>query len=106
MDESNFQIINNKLKVRRRREESVSFKIGKPGKKNLILAISPNRPIYYELNNGTNKNDSFLNYFINLLKNIPKEEIKKYFFVMDNCTIHFTKKLIECYKNNNLKIIT
>ena len=106
LDESNFQIINNKLKVWRRRDESLAFKIGKPGRKNLILAICPNKAIYYELNNGTNKSDSFLNYFTNLLKNIPKEEIKNYFFIMDNCSIHLTKKLIDYYKKNNLKIIT
>ena len=66
LEESNFQIINNKLKVWRIRDETISFKIGKICRKNLILTISLYKAIYYELINGTNKSDSFLNYFTNL----------------------------------------
>lgn len=79
LDESNFQMVNNKLKIWRKKKEGVTFNVGKPGGKNIILAVSQNKMIFYEINDGTNKSDSFLNFFNNLMKIITPMRIKKLF---------------------------
>lgn len=106
IDESNFQTKNNKLYVWRKRDESPLFNVGNPERRNLILAVSSEEKIYYEINKGTNTNDSFLKFFEILLKKIPKEKKENYFFVFDNCSIHLTKTLLNYYEKNKLKVIT
>ena len=106
IDETNFQTKNNKLCVWRRKEETPFFEVGKPGKRNLILAISPDEIIYYEINKDTNKSNDFLKFFENLINKISQENINNYFFVLDNCSIHLTKSLFNFYENNKLKLIT
>lgn len=106
LDESNFQMTNNKLRVWRKKEESLLFDIGKPGKRNIILGVSPEKTIYFEINKGTNNSDSFLSFFKKIINNFQSEDLGKLFFIMDNCTIHLTKKLTDFYKEKNLKIMT
>jgi transposase len=67
--------------------------------------VSPEKTIYFEINEGTNNNESFLSFFKHLINVISKKELGQFFFVMDNCTIHLTKKLQDFYKKNKLKIM-
>lgn len=62
LDESNFEMTNNKLRVQIKKEESLLFDICKPGKRNIILGVSPEKTIYFGINKGTNDSNSFLSF--------------------------------------------
>ena len=106
IDESNFQIKNNHLKVWRKNRELPLFKVGKPGRRNIISAITNEELLLYQINKGTNTSETFLNFMKELLGILKKKSIDNSLFIMDNCTIHLTKMLKAFYKENNLKILT
>lgn len=106
LDESNFQLENNHLKIWRKKNELSYFKIGKKGRKNIIIAISNEELLLYKINEGTNTSNTFLEFMKNLLKIINEKNIADSLIIMDNCSIHMTKDLKEFYKENKLKIMT
>lgn len=106
LDESNFQLENNHLKIWRKKNELPYFKIGKKGRKNIIVAISNEELLLYKINEGTNTSNTFLEFMKNLLKIINEKNIADSLIIMDNCSIHMTKALKEFYKENKLKIMT
>lgn len=106
LDESNFQLENNHLKIWRKRNELPCFKIGKKGRQNIIVAISNEELLLYKINEGTNTSISFLEFMKNLLTIINEKNIADSLIIMDNCSIHMTKALKEFYKENKLKIMT
>ena len=106
IDESNFQLDNNHLKIWRKKNEIPCFNIGKRGRKNIILAISNEELLLYKINNGTNNSNTFLDFMKNLVNVLDEKGIKESLIIMDNCSIHMTKTLKEFYNNNKLKIMT
>ena len=101
IDESNFQVHNNHLKVWRKRGETSYFKVGPPGRRNIIAAISNDELLLYHINKGTNNSESFLNFMNELVQILEEKSIENSLLIMDNCSIHLSKKLIEFYKNKN-----
>ena len=79
IDETNFQINNNNLKVWRLKNKFLFFNIGKSDRRNLILAVTPNKTLHYEINKKKNKSKDFLKFFDSLLKKISKKSFKKSF---------------------------
>lgn len=106
LDETNVQLENNHLRVWRYNGECPYFKSDKRGRKNIIMAISSKKVIYYEINNGTNDSNSFLSFMEKLTEKMNEEEMKNSLIIMDNCSIHLTTKLREFYSNKKLKILT
>ena len=53
LDESNFQLENNNLRVWRHPDETPYFKALKRGRKNIIMAITDERILLYKINKGT-----------------------------------------------------
>lgn len=100
IDESNFQLDNNHLKIWRKKNEIPCFNIGKRGRKNIILAISNEELLLYKINNGTNNSNTFLDFMKNLVNVLDEKGIKESLIIMDNCSIHMTKTLKEFYNNN------
>ena len=105
LDESNFQIENNHLKVWRNKTELPLFNTYKRGRKNIILSIADNEILLFDFNDGTNKSSDFLDYMKKLISKIGEKELQKYLIIMDNCSIHHTKELRDFYTNNKLKIL-
>jgi len=71
LDESNFQLQNNHLRIRRKRKENPYFRLGKKDRKNIIVAKSNENLLLFTINNGTNNSATFLefmNEFISILK--------------------------------------
>lgn len=97
IDETNFQINNNNLKVWRLKNKFLFFNIGKSDRRNLILAVTPNKTLHYEINKRTNKSKDFLKFFDSLLKKISKNHLKNHLFIMDNCSIHLNKEHLEFF---------
>ena len=62
IDESNFQLENNHLRLCRKTNESTYFNAKTHGRRNIILAISEENIIFYTINKGTNNNETFLNF--------------------------------------------
>lgn len=106
IDETNIQIENNHLKVWRLKNECPYFHSGKRGRKNVIMAISSNAVLHYEINNGTNNSNTFYDFMEALIKKTDEKKLKNSIIVMDNCTIHLTKKLREFYNSKKLKVLT
>ena len=94
------------MKVWRKRNEYPYFHSSKKGRKNIILAITDNKILLYELNNWANKSHDFLA-FMKKLDNIIKDEnLQDYLIVMDNFSIHLTTELKNFYKEKKMKILT
>lgn len=106
LDESNFQLENNHLRIWRKMDELPYFKVGGKGRKNIILAISNEELILYKINQGTNNADTFYEFMKELIEAIRNKKIEDSLIIMDNCTIHMTKKLKELYRENKLKVLT
>ena len=106
IDESNFQIQNNHLKIWRKRGELPYFKVGSPGRRNIISAISNEELLLYQIDNGTNNSTTFLDFMKNLMEVLNEKSIADGLVVMDNCSIHLTKTLQDFYKEQNLKVLT
>ena len=106
IDESNFQVNNNHLKIWRKRGDMPYFKVGPPGRRNIISAISNDELLLYHINRGTNNSETFLKFMKDLIIILKQKSIINGLIIMDNCSIHLSKALIEFYENNNLKILT
>ena len=65
------------------------------------MNININSDIDFTLIEGSLKQDKLINFFNKLNKN----KIKNRSFLMDNASIHKSKKMIKYIKNNNLKVI-
>ena len=91
IDETNFQLENNHLKIWRHKNESPYFNSGNRGRKNIIMAISSEEILHYEINSGTNNTASFHIFMKKLIEKINPTELKYSLFIMDNCSIHLTK---------------
>jgi transposase len=106
IDESNFQLQNNHLRVWRKKDELPLFNCVQRGRRNIIMAISQQDLLLYTIDKGTNDNIKFLDFMKDLIKVLEERDINNPLIIMDNCSIHLTKDLIDFYKENKLKILT
>lgn len=106
LDETNFQLENNNLRIWRKPNETLYFKSLNRGRKNLILAVTKEEILLYKINNGTNRSSDFFEFMKILIEKINKEDLPNYLIVMDNCSIHLTKQLKDFYSSEKLKILT
>lgn len=105
VDESTIKFNNNNYKCWRKYWEQIYFGQNNKGKINLLLAVSKDEIIHYELTNQNTNSEIFLNYIKNLNKKLKKDESKKYIIIMDNCTIHKCDELIKYYKDEKINVI-
>ena len=82
------------------------FNSRKRGRKNILMAVTIEGVILYEINDGTNNQESFYSFMVKLIEKINKEELNNYLIIMDNCSIHLSKKLKDFYSEKKLKILT
>ena len=72
---------------------------------NIILAVSINRVINYQL---TSKNINIKNFEIFLIDTINKiviNELNNTIFILDNLSVHFSKTIIKLLKKKKLKVL-
>ena len=76
IDESGFQLFNDKYYRWRKREED--FPYGSDNnilkKSNMILAITDNNILFYQINNENTNKKIFLNFLIKMIEKIPESE--------------------------------
>ena len=106
IDESNFHLENNHLKVWRNNKDIPFFNTYKRGRKNIILSIEETEVLHFEINNGINKSINFLIYMKKLIERIEIKDLPNYLLIIDNCCIHITKELKYFYNSNKMKVLT
>ncbi len=94
-DESSILVSNNNYKCWRFPDEKIFFGKGVKKRKNLILLVSEDNIIHYKINDKSTNEDSFLKFMEEAVKKIEEKNIKNYIIVMDNLSVHKTRKLIE-----------
>ena len=105
LDESKIELINNHYKCWRRKEESIFFSQNKKQKQNLILAITRDDIVYYEiLDNNVNSN-VFIKFIDNLANKLDSQQNHKFVLVMDNCTSHNSNDTIEYLDKRKINVI-
>ena len=105
-DETSIQNQSNNIQAWRKSNEVIYEDIPKKEKLNLILTVSKDDVIYFELNEDNTNQDNFLIYIKNLLEAIKKKLIsEKFVIVLDNYSGHKTPKLMEYYLNNKINVL-
>lgn len=104
-DETGLLNKNNNFRSWRKNDEEIYQKTDSFKRKNLIMTVSKDDVIYYEILNESTDTNTFLNYMKNLKKSIDKKGLKNYVIVMDNLSSHKSPALIEFYSKNNINII-
>ena len=108
IDESGFQLINNKYSRWRLKEEEYPYgPKNNPLKKiNLICAVSYNDILCYHLNENNTNNELFIKFLKELFEKIPEESKKDKLVIMDNAKFHLTKEVKEIFEKSQIKVIT
>lgn len=104
-DETGITNKNNNYNIWRKKEENVYQNCNFFKRKNLIMTISNEEVIYYEISDESTDSTVFLNYMKNLKNIIEQKDINNYVIVMDNLSSHKTKELLEFYSKNKINII-
>ena len=105
IDESKIELSNNHFKTWRFKFEEINCGNSSKAKSNLILAFGKNQVYHYEILQENCSSDTFFNFLENLEKKLENGENKKYLYILDNCTIHKTEKIISYLikkKNNTI----
>ena len=95
IDESKNQQINSNLHCWRKNNEYLFNDIKDYQKSNLTMAVSPNGLIYYKITSDNTNTDIFMNFFNGLLNKIGEERKKNSIFILDNCKIYISYKMIK-----------
>ena len=69
------------------------------------MAVNKDGIIYYEINEQSTTQDSFLNYMNKLVNKIKEIKKEKYVIVLDNLSVHKTSKVIEFYRENKINAL-
>ena len=85
---------NNHFKAWRFKFEEINCGNSSKAKSNLILAVGTNKVYHYEIIQENSSSDTFLYFLENLEKKLEEHENKKYLYILDNCSIHKTEKII------------
>lgn len=105
IDESHFKTKNNNYKSWLKDNEDVHFGNNKNEKLNIILAVSVQKVINFLFLKENINHVNFYNFMEETIKKLSEDDIKRTIIIMDNCTVHFSKNVIELMKNNKLKIL-
>jgi transposase len=105
IDESKFSLINNNYKTWTNKNDNLHYGPKKKDKINIILGVSTNEVIYYELIKDNINKNNFLNFMKNMINKINKDDLNNYVFIMDNMSAHCCKKVKNYFYKKKLKIL-
>lgn len=72
---------------------------------NLIMAVSENGIVYYELNIANTDEKIFINFIDKLVKKIHEKSIDNFAIFLGNLSVHKSSKLIQFYVENGINVI-
>ena len=105
LDESKLELKNNHFRVWRKKEEIITFGINNNAKKNLILAVSKNEIIFYQILDDNINSNIFIEILEKLNDKIERNDNKKIVLILDNCTTHKTDEVIKFLYEKNINTI-
>ena len=73
----------------------ILLKINK--KRNLILAVSNEKIIHWEINSDNFSSENFLNFIDDMLESLDNNDNSNYILFMDNASIHLSLDLMMFY---------
>ncbi len=103
-DECSILCSNNNFHCWRFRNEHIFFGDGKKNRKNLLFLIGE-EVVYYSINNENTNENNFVEFMEGCANSLKEKQYNDYIIVMDNYSVHKTKKLIEFYRENEINII-
>ena len=106
LDESKIQQINSNLHCWRGKGENIFQNIKNYQKKNLLLAVSPQGFIYYNINSENTNTENFRKFFEGILKAIGEERKRNCVFIMDNLPTHVSSTMKKFYQENKINVLT
>ena len=105
VDEAGFYVSNPNYRCWRKKNQEIYNKINTKKKLNLIMGVSKEKIIHYELTYENTNSTTFLNFMKNLYDKLNEEEQKKTIFILDNLPAHLTGELFEYYNQKRIKIL-
>ena len=103
-DECSILCSNNNFHCWRFRNEHNFFGDGKWNRNNLLLLIGE-EVVYYSINNENTNENNFVEFMEGCANSLKEKQYNDYIIVMDNYSVHKTKKLIQFYRENKINII-
>ena len=105
IDESKFSLTNNHYKTWTREGESLHYGPRLKNKINIILAVSINKVINYEMTEANTNKNNFEKFLIITISKMSDFEIKNSIFIMDNLSVHCCQKIINFMNKKKLKVL-
>ena len=105
IDEAGFNINNKNFRTWRKKKDTIYNKYLKNDKFNLIMAVTKEKVISYEITKKSTNSDVFQNFMDKLIKSLDEKDLQKSIFFMDNLSAHKTTNLFKFYNDKKLKVI-
>lgn len=105
IDESGFSLSNNNFKSWFFKDEEIYYGSNLKSRINLILGVTDNKVIHYQVNKENTTSAIFKSFMDELVGKIDQDEKEDYVFILDNFAGHLTAELFELYKYNKIKVL-
>ena len=105
IDETCIETKNNNYRNWIKKNEDIHFNIGDNEKRNLLMAVSPYKTVYFEITNKNTNSNVFKDFFENMLNKLSNEEKTRSVFILDNLSSHATLQMFDFYNSKKLKIL-
>jgi transposase len=105
LDETAILLKNNHFKCWRNDDEKLYHKIGPNSKTNLLLIVSKNEVVHFQLNREETNQDKFFNFLNGFFQKIKSNVSNKFIVVLDNLSAHKTSKIINFFKEKNINVL-
>ncbi len=105
IDESGVKIDNKHFRTWINKGYNFGLTSGETGKTNLLMAVSKEKVVYYEMNRENINGNVFLNFINKLYDRVDSFKRNKLLFIMDNATFHRTEENIHNFKNKGIRIL-
>lgn len=105
IDESNFSLVNNHYKTWKNNDETLHYGPKSQKKLNIILAVSTNSVINYEITKDNINQNNFGNFLEKTIDKMEISELNNSIFIMDNLSVHCSKKIFDKMRKRNIKVL-
>jgi hypothetical protein len=105
IDESGIRTDNQNFRSWVKEGFQYAFDFGVRVKSNLIMGVSSERVIHFEMNRENTDADIFLGFIDRLYEKLTDDEKRRCLIVMDNASFHRTSEIIKNFKNKKLRVL-
>ena len=105
IDESGFRLKNSHYKTWVFDKEQIYSKNYNEKKINLILAVSKDDILHYQIIKENTNSEIFINFMDHLIDKLKEKKIENFLFILDNFSGHLTLQLFKFYREKKIKIL-